>query len=581
MNINVKKNILFFLYILLNIFLVAVLFLFDNGHLYVSLFVFGGHLRDTLAIFITLLSTLGHFLMKYLYHRSASVKPIHSTRKSNFIYSLIPVYNEDADMVTKNLDSLVAQKLRSDTVNVVVLIFDGVTDKNRNLFESVNSMVEYCEEDGFGFGEDDYYSWKNSQQMSKLTYKEGTYKGLRVIVARKSANRGKKDSLIVGERLISNMYRDEHDIIFAGGDAENENVSNAFVYHTDGDTVADENCLSELLSVMLKDETIDGVSSLIRVYKRDGLPTKAWAFSLMQDFQYFYSLIVRRKAESAFSSTTCLPGCSNMIRLNEKSIEAIHNYERTPTDTNGLLQTITRMQGTDRRYTTLLLREGAKLKMNHRAVVFTEPPLDVGSFIRQRRRWSSNSFFNSIVMLYSGNVSLYVKFSSFIDICRMFTTIFRLCSYFLFWFFLDEFTLLNYVMVALFLVFPYLYSFIWAICVVQGWYNMVLGFIMNKIFMPMLSVTSISKMYMTATNFDWGLKPTGPTQEGETCVESDSDSQESVVVPELVRNIIRSNTRDYVTAATEAANAATEAAKLATAAATAATEAIQSVMLRM
>lgn len=533
--INLKKNIMFFIYIVFNIFLVSLLFIFDKGYLYVSFFVFAGHVRDTLAIFIGLVNIVLNFCMRR--GKNSRVKPLNNDR--NFIYSLIPVYNEDADMVTKNLDSLVAQKLPTNTVNVLVLIFDGVTEKNKGLFEAVNNMVVFDEEKGEEiYSSCVYSSWKSSDRC-KLTYKDGMYKGLRIIVARKSINKGKKDSLIIGEKLISDMYADDHEIIFSRG--VNESSNKAFVYHTDGDTVADENCLGELLST-LSDENIDGVSSLIRVYKRDYLTTKGWMFSLMQDYQYFYSLMIRRNAESVFSSTTCLPGCSNMIRINKKSEGAIKNYESTPKDTKGLLQTVTRMQGTDRRYTTLLMREGGKVKMNYRAVVFTEPPLDVGSFIRQRRRWSSNSFFNSIVMLYSGNVSMYVKFSSFIDVCRMFTTIFRLCSYIIFWVYLDdEFSTLNYVLLGLFLVFPYLYSFVWAVCIIPGWFNMVLGFCMNKIFMPILSVTSISKMYMTATNFDWGFKPSvgGETPPIESDTESEVGSVESVIIPEHVRSVLR------------------------------------------
>ncbi|CAM9567280.1 unnamed protein product [Sphacelaria rigidula] len=107
---------------------------------------------------------------------------------------------------------------------------------------------------------------------------------------------------------------------------------------------------------------------------------------MMQDFQYFFSLIVRRMTESLLNSTTCLPGCSNMIRIGTRTDIAIEKYGNLPTKTSSLLQTVTRMQGTDRRYTTLLLRQGANLQMNLRAFVRTEPPPKAKSFINQRRR---------------------------------------------------------------------------------------------------------------------------------------------------------------------------------------------------
>ena len=529
--INVKKNLMFIIYILFNIFLVSSLFIFDYGYLYVSFFIFAGHVRDTFAIIVVILKNIVDFIVKNVYkilykNKFSSVRPL--TNHKNIIYSLIPVYNEDSDMVTKNLDSLVSQKLPSSTINVMLLIFDGVNDKNKELFESINKIVDYDEESGDGESRS-YYSWKASDKC-KLNIREGKYKNVRIIVVRKLINKGKKDSLIVGESIISDMYSDEYDIIYSY--EEEVNTNNAFIYHTDGDTIADENCLAELLSTMSKDDKIDAVSSLIRVYKRDGTYGKAWAFSVMQDFQYFYSLMIRRMAESLFSSTTCLPGCSNMVRINKRSSKAIKNYENIPKASEGLLQTVTRMQGTDRRYTTLLMREGGKLKMNYRAVAFTEPPLDVGSFIRQRRRWSSNSFFNSITMLYSSNVNMYVKFSSFIDICRMFSTIFRLFSYIIFWYFFDgKLSTVNLIMVFIFLVFPYCYCFMLAIFIVPNWFNMVLGFIMNKIFMPILSVTSISKMYMTATNFDWGFNPSSIV---ETVIDEEEDEEEKISENDII-----------------------------------------------
>ena len=494
-------------------------------------------MRDVVAIFVHLVHSAYTKCVKACRNKglSSSIHPSSERGNINFIYSLVPVYNEDLDMVTKNLDSLVAQKLPADTTNKVILIFDGLNDKNTGLFNSINNLVVYDPEASL-VAESSYYSWKTSDTC-KLMYRSGTYKGLGIVVAHKSVNKGKKDSLIVGEKLIENMYADDHDIIFSHG--YEHTSSSAFVYHTDGDTVADENCLGELIGSLLEDDTLDGVSSLIRVYNRGGLSREAWTFAVMQDFQYFYSLMVRRMGESAFSATTCLPGCSNMIRLDFKTTAAIHNYGRTPTDTGGLLQTVTRMQGTDRRYTVLMLREGARLKMNHKAVVYTEPPLDVGGFIRQRRRWSSNSFFNSVVMLYSQNMSIYVKFSSFIDVCRMFSTIFRLVSYIIFWFYLGEFSIYNIILAGVFLVFPYMYCFMWAFFIVPNWMYIIAGFFLNKIFMPVLSVTSISKMYMTATNFDWGFKPSDVSNlsgvSGTTGVDED-DIETTVVNPMLVQN---------------------------------------------
>ena len=136
--------------------------------------------------------------------------------------------------------------------------------------------------------------------------------------------------------------------------------------------------------------------------------------------------------------------------------------------------------------------------------MYTEPPLNTEAFINQRRRWASNSFFNSIIVLYSENIPMYVRISTLIDICKLFSTIFRFFSYFCFWFFLDKFSTMQIIFACVFLAVPYLYSFIWMVCITPEWPSLIVGFFLNKVLMPFLSIISVSKMYMTSTNFAWG-----------------------------------------------------------------------------
>ena len=108
----------------------------------------------------------------------------------------------------------------------MLLIFDGVNDKNKELFESINKIIDYDQESGDGESRS-YYSWKASDKC-KLNIREGKYKNVRIIVVRKLINKGKKDSLIVGESIISDMYSDEYDIIYSY--EEEVNTNNAFIY---------------------------------------------------------------------------------------------------------------------------------------------------------------------------------------------------------------------------------------------------------------------------------------------------------------------------------------------------------------
>ncbi|CAN0524670.1 unnamed protein product, partial [Scytosiphon promiscuus] len=77
-------------------------------------------------------------------------------------------------MVKQNLDSLSAQILPPGTVNTIVMVFDGLNDRNKGLFEALNDLVVYDPEVTALSGEHDYVSWKNSDEC-KLVYRQGMY----------------------------------------------------------------------------------------------------------------------------------------------------------------------------------------------------------------------------------------------------------------------------------------------------------------------------------------------------------------------------------------------------------------------
>lgn len=486
--LGVKKNLLFLAYFLFNVALAIILLLIERGYLIVAFVILVGHARDVVSILYQILN------MKKILARQEDIDP----GVEKVVYCLVPVYNEDEELVEKNLKSLTSQNLPETVALVIAIVFDGVTDQNRPLLKHIDRMIDYDEEQPIG--EYVYENWKR-KVVTKATYRTGTFKGKTIVVCCKDGNFGKKDSLLLGEEFINDIHEND----------PRKSTRSGFIYHTDGDTISDENCLPEMVKHLVANEDIDGVSGLLRAYEREGASLTDKCFVYMQDFQYFYSLIVRRQTESLLKSTVCLPGCANMIRMNEKTSAAMEKYRRLPVDGESLLQASTRMQGTDRRYTTLLLKQGLNVQMNWRAFVYTEPPLNPKAFIRQRRRWSSNSFFNSIVMLYSENIPVYIRVSAFVDVCKLFGTIFRFISYFCFWIFLDDFSTFNIVMSSVFIAFPYIYSFVWIFLVIDQWVSMSAGFLLSKIFMPFLSVLSVTNMFMTSNNFDWGVKRVAST----------------------------------------------------------------------
>ena len=484
--LRLKKNALFVSYIVFNAFLAFLLLRLSYGYLLVSLVVVGGHLRDVVGVIYQLIN------IRDLTRQKPEVT---GDRGGATICCLVPVYNEHPSMLKKNLEALTTQNLPTSTKVLVLLLFDGLGEHNCELFEAAAEAAGI--EEGLG-AERLFQNWK-SKLDTKFSYTVGSLNDTPVIVSHKETNSGKKDSLITGEKFITSEIPN---IEWLGVHRVD------FIYHTDGDTVSDVNCLHEMLRCLVDDPGLDGVSGLLRTYQKADASCAERAFVMMQDFQYFFSLIVTRLTESLLNSTTCLPGCCNMIRISEEAHVAIEKYQNLPANSSSLVQTVTRMQGTDRRYTTLLLKQGCNLQMNWRAFVRTEPPLDATSFVNQRRRWSSNSFFNSIVVLFSSNIPAYIRVSTLVDITRTFSTLFRFVSYLCFWIFLSRLSVVNLVFLSVLIVLPYAYAFAWMFCIVPEWKSMIGGFLLNKLLMPFLTVVAVTKMYLTSTNFAWGSTTT-------------------------------------------------------------------------
>jgi chitin synthase len=481
-----------------------------------SIILFASHLRDLFCV-------IYHII--HIGKITEEKKPLTKKTKRT-ICALIPVYAEKVELVLNNIKSLSKQDLPENTKVFSLIICDGLVVGKHNkeaLFHELNKLVEY--EDDIVY-EEKYISWKTLEENT-LYYKIGKIYDKPIILAHKEKNCGKKDSLIVGEQLIEKIndmedFKNKYDL-----------VNPEWIYHTDSDTVADKNCLRHILETFQEDPTVDGVSGMVRAYydseAQDNFLKRQYEtiFYIMQDFQYYFSLMLRRMVESEMGTTTCLPGCVNMIKINDKSRRAIDEYKDLPERDTNFLQAVTRMQGTDRRYTTLLLKQGAKLQMNWRAVVYTEPPLNVTGFINQRRRWSSNAFFNSFIQVILPELPLYIRMSSLIDIGRLYSTIYRLVSYGWFFFFFGQVEIQVYILLLCFVAVPYLYVLFWALLMLEDEKeirNIWVGFLYNKIIMPFLSVTTITKMFFTASNFAWGGFTVKKEEKGK--VELSEDDEE-------------------------------------------------------
>lgn len=491
-NIYCKKNLLFLLYILFNASLIYCLFCLKKGYIYVSFFILSSHIRDIFSIIFQIFN----------YKKIITEYAEPDVTEEYTICSIIPVYDENIQMVVNNLESLSRQNLTSNIKQFIFIICDGliVGDNDKPLYHEIDDVLTF--QTTFIY-EKKYTGWKTLQDNA-LICKFGEYNGTPVILACKLSNAGKKDTLIAAESLLHDF-----DTLMEFKILYNLSEPN-YIYHTDCDTVSDKDCLNYLLKALVADKDLVGVSGMVRAYYDSNLSESGCCGKIVervlyyiQDFQYYFSLIIRRNTESLLGSTICLPGCVHMIKVCEKSKLAIEHYGDLPKNKNNLVDTITKIQGTDRRYAYLLLENKAKLKMEWRASVYTVPPLSIKSFINQRRRWSSNTFFNSYLLMFMKHLPIYVRLSCLVDVTRIFATIFRFASYIFFWVLLLQISVYNWIFLGIFLFFPYIYISIWSQKNVSAYPYLLIGMVLNKIFMSILSVYIITKMLFTATNFSW------------------------------------------------------------------------------
>lgn len=489
---NTKKNIIIIIKILFNIVTIC-FFILGNNIAQINLLIIGFNILDFFFVFFNL-----YFLYKNINYK---IK-IDTDKKINII-SLIPCYNEKILFVKKNIDNLINQK-KNDNIKIDILIIcDGLIKRNNTtLFFDLCKELNYIEGKNF-YKEIKYKVWNNDYN-NKLTIFKGVYNNTNIFLSYKDGNCGKKDSLIIGEEFITSL--DDYD----------------YIYHTDADTISDENCIINLLNTLENNEKIMAVSGIIKIFynwdynKTFINNTLKYIFSLMQEYQYFYSIIVRRFFFSNLGQTLCLPGCCNLVRINEKSIKAMEYYKEFP-DINNYIEFITSMQGTDKKYTSFLLYQGCHIKTNFNSYVYTEPPKNHSKFINQRRRWASNTFFNALKILKYKKINLFIRFITFIQVFKLYLTITRVfitIYYFYKIFFVLQldyiYNLFNipinlYLIFFIIIIIPVIYTHFIGFIFIKKYYITFCSFLINILFfwMTLIYQYIIMKMFVTTTNFSW------------------------------------------------------------------------------
>jgi len=354
--------------------------------------------------------------------------PVNLSDEMNNILAFIPTYNESFVQIDKVLTSILNSK--SNTNNILpVIVSDGKNDYS-SLFTKINTK-EFM-----------YESWKKLDVKINVVF--GTFNGHNVVYIQKDNNVGKKDSIILINDLFNfqrtnfsnknqNLrYEFKNDVL------ENFGINEIhYIFNTDADTIVDENAINCLVDTM-KTKNAIACAGVANVDKSNS--DSYWFWNNLQNYQYLYGQYIRRTNEDLMNQVLCLPGCISMLKVSEEFINIMNVYSTLPNEKN-LVECCVQSIGTDRRLTSSIIytTDNAVILQDTRAHAYTIPPQNFAEYVSQRKRWTHNTFFNSIFNIIGPNVNILLRLFNLIDVLRMCFVYFRMFNTFYFIYLLADF----------------------------------------------------------------------------------------------------------------------------------------------
>jgi cellulose synthase/poly-beta-1,6-N-acetylglucosamine synthase-like glycosyltransferase len=429
------------------------------------------------------------FNMMYKHLSSAFVKPtVNLTDEIRRIVAFVPVYNETLDQLTRTVDSV----LENTTVPNYVMTF--IVSDGKNSYKDIMDNILVS---GYGLC---YKAWNGQDVSVNVLY--GTRGGRHITLLEKGHNVGKKDSII----LMNNLFNAERDDLDVTNKHFKEDVMNNirtifgvaefdYMFATDADTIIDSDTILCLLDSIKKRNAVASCG-MVNVDKSTG----SWFWNNLQNYQYLYGQYVRRTCEDLFDQVLCLPGCVSMFRLHSSTVDAQKLYSAIPDDNNMIVSSV-QYVGTDRRYTGSLLYSGERVVMDMRCNAYTLPPQSFTEYVSQRRRWTQNAYFNTMINIVAPRINFVLRLFNLVDLFRMSLVYFRLFNTVYFVYLLSSrynpteiLELVPYIVV---LVYPTVFFFVYCLfnwSLLTQWLELFLFFLLNKFFILVSNVVIFTIM---------------------------------------------------------------------------------------
>ncbi|KAJ0302803.1 hypothetical protein COL516b_006840 [Colletotrichum fioriniae] len=480
----------------LNIALAAVA-CFGNTGLATLVFILFVKCKDFLSSLLSLICLIGTSIYKH-FRPPAPVS-------QRWILSLIPAYSESEEQLIKTVYSLRDNGCEPHK-QVMCIVLDG---KPRNIKREFSRIVVDIERP--------YHSLKYKKGTLKIT--AGFMQDVPVIVIEKVKNSGKKDSLILTHDLFNaprdnmptytRLLREEIWRTILPPLTEGTGFKNFdMVFCTDADSVIHQGCVAKLANALAREKNAIASCGIVLVELEPGYEWSFW--NLYQQLQYTFGQFVRRRAEGFIGKVTCLPGCVTMVAVREEMAGAIAKYAR-PVKEDWVVHHQVQNLGTDRRLTYCMLSQSSKLQTIFvpDAVSETVAPQSFKHYVHQRRRWGSNAYFNNYFYCGGENMILITRIAAAIDIARQTLVYYRVLNTILFVRALiqafNPWDILPLLVVGQFPVIWFCVCLAVEPALRQRSHKIILGFFVNKLVSPFMSIIIFSAVAKNLGNAVWGM----------------------------------------------------------------------------
>lgn len=398
----------------INILISILMFLYDKYSWYL-VFISISNLYKVLLILLIAVWWIVNKLKGMLYIAKDMSKEIECQNKKKWnIGILVPCYTECRDELERTFKSIkqCIDKLKKTNkrVNVVCMVVIDGKDVRKGERTSTNIVVQELLECSPEQDESEYVSWKKENVKVDIGYSDSDYGNY--IILSKHKNMGKKDSLIIVRELSGKKVTGELQSYFNSYMASKDIEGIDYLVGVDADTRLHEDFIANILNPCEPNDVL-GVSGYA---VPDKSCTSLWnPLFFYQSFEYHQQQGLTRLGQSIFGKVTCLPGCAQVWKMDERTLNEPLQHFKLFKNKESLTQSIRALLGEDRRYTGLVLykNKDCKTKLCSNAYAYTSVPTTMSVFFSQRRRWFLSSQVNNIRDSLSNNLPWFIRFIAF------------------------------------------------------------------------------------------------------------------------------------------------------------------------